>query len=338
MSLPKLAVHGAIPDGDVDRAVPQALDVPAQVEQRDVRATYAQRLERRARTRRSCLCVGIDPAPESLGLLEGTPLGTRTLQGAAIERFCAFVTESARDRGAAVKFQLAWFELAGVAGMRALERAVAYARTADLLVVIDGKRGDVPHSADAYARAWIGVDAESGCGGDALTVNASLGADTLGAFTSVAHARHAQVYALVHTSNAGAPELQAASIVCSDAHRSEAGVTADSPPASAEPWWHRLARIVESAGAGAVVGATHVEVLAQARQLLPTAPLLVPGIGAQGGSFADLAPLATSAAPPTLVSASRSLLPTETQGSAAFRAMVSARIDQLADSTALLLA
>lgn len=289
---------------------------------------YAGRLAARARSVRSCLCVGIDPTPDAIQLLDTRSPGSRQLRAGAIERFCGFVTEAARDRGLAVKLQVAWFELAGPAGMRALARSVEYARTAGLPVILDAKRGDVPHSADAYARAWLGRDAESGCGGDAMTVNVSLGADVLSAFTEVARARKAQVYALVHTSNPGAAGLQGVSVRAPGAAGRAAGE--DAP---AEAWWHLVARMVEAAGAGAVVGATQPGVLAQARRLMPTTPLLVPGVGAQGGSIDQLSALAAASAPPTLVSVSRGLLPPDARSGADFRNHVAASAAKLADAT-----
>jgi orotidine-5'-phosphate decarboxylase len=233
------------------------------------------------------------------------------------------VIEAVRDDVAAIKLQLAWFETAGAPGLRALERVLAFARRAGMLVVIDGKRGDVPHSAAAYADAWLGELAESGVGGDAMTINAAIGPDALAAMVEVAAARHCALYALLHTSNPGAASLQAA------------------PLADGRPWWHLLATQLAEADAavgggvvGAVIGATQPDALRQARELLPMAPLLVPGLGAQGGAVADLAPLATPDAPATLVNASRSLLPNEALDTVAFRAAITANVRSFATSLA----
>lgn len=238
-----------------------------------------------------------------------------------MERFAGMVIEAVRDEAAAVKLQLAWFETAGAPGMRALERVLAFARRADMLVVIDGKRGDVPHSARAYADAWLGERAESGVGGDALTVNAAIGADALAVMAEVAAERGCALYALLHTSNPGASEVQAAVL------------------ADGRPWWHLVAAQLAAADAaagggvvGAVLGATHADVLRQARALLPNAPLLVPGIGAQGGDVADLSLLTSDGAPTTLVNSSRSLLPSSPLDTAGFRAVVSARLHAFAES------
>jgi orotidine-5'-phosphate decarboxylase len=303
---------------DEDALVAHASLPPADVQARERGTTYARRLAERAERRRSTLCAGIDPTPETLRLLSDDALDSRATHAAAIERFASFLIESVRDHAVAVKPQLAWFELAGWQGMRALERTVAYARTAGLLVLLDAKRGDVPHSAAGYAQAWLGADAGSGAGGDALTVHGSVGGDALAAMAEVAHARGCQVYSLVHTSNPGAVPLQGAQL------------------ADGRAWWELLAADVEAAGAGAVVGATHPEVLHQARAAMPNAPLLLPGIGAQGASVDDISELAPGDAPPPLVAASRALLPAEPCTIGAFRQHVSHQAEQLAAATRVL--
>lgn len=278
------------------------------------RSTYVERLARLASNEPLALCAGIDPSPAAIDLVGpaarpgGSTAWTRTTRAALVERFCGLLVEAVRDHAVAVKPQLAWFESHGASGIRALERCVDYARRAGLLVVLDGKRGDVPHTAAAYADAWLGDDASSGIGGDALTVNASLGQDCLLAMAEVAAQRRCALYALLHTSNTGAPALQGV--------RLEGG----------SPWWHALASELASVDSrvgprvvGAVVGGTHPAVLREARALLPDAPLLVPGIGAQGGDPADLEGASHGHAPTTLVAIARSLLPVSAESSAAFR-------------------
>ena len=271
--------------------------------------SYQQRLERRCRQVNSVLCAGIDPSPESLALLADSG---SSISG-QLERFSGMIVESVRDVAAAVKFQVAWFELHGADGMRALERSMQYARRAGLIVVADAKRGDVPHSARAYAQAWLSAD--SVFAADALTVNAAIGSDALDALMEIASVSRTQTYVLVHTSNPGAASLQ--------------GALLD----SGKPWWITLAQMVESAGAGAVVGATHPHVFQQARSQMPTAPLLIPGIGAQGGSIDDLIPLATDDSAPVLVAVSRSLLPDHPCQTGEFREVISGRAADLATQT-----
>ena len=309
-----------------DPAMDLAIDIP----DRARRATYAQRLTRRAGDAPRAACVGVDPSPASLALLAGIPVGARgragrTTRAGAIERFAGLVIESARDHAAAIKPQAAWYEAAGAPGIRALERTIEFARTAGLLVVLDAKRGDVPHTAAAYADAWLGDEAANGMGVDALTVNAAVGTDSLDAMARIAADRHCALYALLHTSNPGAATLQSAQL------------------ADGRPWWELLAGELAAADVrvgggvvGAVVGATRPDLLARARMLLPNAPLLVPGIGAQGGSVDGLAGLDVPEldVPPSLIVAARSLLPSEPLDTLAFRHAVTTASRALARAVA----
>jgi orotidine-5'-phosphate decarboxylase len=274
--------------------------------------SYLERLSTLVRARKSHLCVGIDPSPETLHRIVGTPATDRADLALQMQRFGLMLVQACRDRAVAVKPQSAWFELAGTEGMAALQDVCAAARDAGLLVVLDAKRGDVPHTMTGYARAYLGASAESGICADALTVNVSIGADALEAAMEVAGEREAYCYALAHTSNTGAAALQEL--------RLESG----------GQWWHSLATQIEACGAGAVVGVTYPEALAEAQRLMPSAGLLIPGIGAQGGTPDALRPLAGSEVPP-LVAAARSVLPTSPHGDA--EAWISA-IGELVDQHA----
>ncbi len=303
-----------------------AMELAIEVPERTRRASFAQRLARRAKDAPLAACVGIDPSPDALALLHGIDIGVRgragrTTRAGAIERFAGLVIESARDHAVAIKPQIAWYEAAGAPGIRALERTIEFARTAGVLVVLDAKRGDVPHTAEAYADAWLGDDAANGMGVDALTVNASVGLDSLEEMARIAADRHTALYALLHTSNPGAAHLQAAQLL------------------DGRPWWellaNELAAVDDRVGGGvvgAVVGATRPELLARARTLLPNQPLLLPGIGAQGGSVDDLGALADSGstAPTSLIVAARSLLPPAACDTPAFRHAVSTAAAALA--------
>lgn len=304
------------------------MDDAIEVPQRTRRASFVERVARRAGDAPLALCVGIDPAPAALALLEGIPVGVpgrtgRITRAGAIERLAGLLVESARDHAVAVKPQVAWFEAAGVPGMRALERTIEFARTAGVLVVLDAKRGDVPHTAAAYADAWLGDLAGGGAGVDALTINASIGGDSVEAMAAIAAERNTALYALLLTSNDGAATLQAA------------------PLAGGDPWWQllaaELARVDDAVGGGvvgAVVGATRPELLGALRTAMPNAPLLVPGVGAQGGSASELDGLVVQGAPTSLVAVSRSLLPGEPCGTQAFRNAVTTAAQELAGTLA----
>lgn len=180
----------------------------------------------------------------------------------------------------AIKPQLACFERLGAPGWAALESVCEAAREAGLLVVADGKRGDVPVTAAAYAQALVGETPTpwgpvAGLGADAFTANPLLGLDALEPLVAAAEATGAGVFVLVRTSNPGAADLQ-------------------DVPAPSLPLHERLAELVDGlsdrlmgeaglSGMGAVVGATEPEHLARLRELMPRSILLVPGVGAQGG-------------------------------------------------------
>ena len=179
-----------------------------------------------------------------------------------------------------MKPQLACFERLGAPGWFALEEVCATAQEAGLLVVADGKRGDVPVTAAAYAQALVGETptpwgAVPGLGADAFTANPLLGRDALEPLVEAAAAAGAGVFALVRTSNPGAADLQ-------------------DLPAPEAPLHERLAGIVDQlserllgesglSGMGAVVGATEPRHFARMRELMPRAIFLIPGVGAQGG-------------------------------------------------------
>ena len=162
---------------------------------------------------------------------------------------------------AAVKLQLACFERLGAPGWAALAEVCEAGREAGLLVIADGKRGDVPHTAAAYAQALVGETPTPfgevrGLGADAATLNPLLGRDALEPLVTAARARGAGSFVLVRTSNAGAAEIQ------------------DEAPGGAPPLRARLARLVDLLGAdgvgdcgladvGAVVAATEPTLLAE---------------------------------------------------------------------------
>jgi orotidine-5'-phosphate decarboxylase len=202
----------------------------------------------------------------------------------------------------AVKLQLACFERLGAPGWAALNRTADAARESGLLVIADGKRGDVPVTAAAYAQALVGETptpwgAVAGLGADAFTANPLLGRDALEPLVDAAAAAGAGVFALVRTSNPGAADLQ-------------------DLPAPEAPLHERLAAMVEEfaprlggssglSGMGAVVGATEPRHIARLRELMPRAVFLIPGVGAQGGRAGDLGAAFSAGRASALVAASR---------------------------------
>ena len=200
------------------------------------------------------------------------------------ETFCREIVDAVAEHAVAVKPQSAFFEARGWEGVRAFERVCAYARDAGLLVIADVKRGDIGSTAQAY------VDAVRPHA-DAATVNPYLGGDSVQPFLDACRDGFG-IFVLVKTSNPGSGDVQ------------------DARLADGRRVWELVADHVarwgrEAPSVGAVVGATYPEELAQARALLPQAPFLLPGVGAQGGTVADCGPAFTG---PALVSASRAVI------------------------------
>ncbi len=206
----------------------------------------------------------------------------------------------------AVKPQLACFERLGAPGWAALADVVSSARDHGLLVIADGKRGDIDVSAAAYAQAFFGTPSSPfgplpGLGVDALTVNPLLGRDSLAPFVERARAAGAGLFVLVRTSNPGAGDVQDLAL--------QGGASVSD----------RLAEMVAELGRegmgeaglsdiGAVVGATVPDRLAALRELMPHTIFLLPGLGAQGGRPEDLKDAFAPGPAGGLVSSSRGIV------------------------------
>jgi orotidine-5'-phosphate decarboxylase len=258
--------------------------------------------------RRSQVCLGLDPDPAKVSAedLEPTVEGTPAEVAArAVAAGCRALIERAGPACVAVKPQLACFERLGAPGWAALADACAAAREAGLLVVADGKRGDVPITAEAYGQALVGETptpwgAVPGLGADAFTANPLLGLDALDPLISAAESAGAGLFALVRTSNPGAADLE-------------------DLQAPDRPLYERIAELLERrserllgetsglSGLGAVVGATEPEHVARLRELMPRAVFLMPGVGAQGGRPELLGAAFAPGPAAALVPASRSI-------------------------------
>lgn len=239
-------------------------------------------------------CVGIDP------VLERLPIPIRTGPGSDVEHvrtFCLGVLDAVAGIVPVVKPQSACFERFGSAGVGVLEDVIDKARELGLVVVLDIKRGDIGSTAAHYAAAAISM------GAHAVTVNAYMGESAVRPFIEAGLG----VYVLVRTSNPDSDYLQS--------QRLEAGSTVA----------ERMADFVaglgaESAGSsgvssvGAVVGATKSAADGAAlRERMPDTPILVPGVGAQGGTIDEVRTLVRAGVPNTgglgvLINAGRSVL------------------------------
>lgn len=270
--------------------------------------SFAARLDAIVRERSSQIVLGLDPDPARLwpaadaGSSAGSPAD---LAAAAVAAHCRSVIDAAGPACVAVKPQLACFERLGAAGWAALAAIATYAHERGLLVLADGKRGDIDVSAAAYAQALAGetptpFGTVPGLGADAFTVNPYMGRDTLTVVRDGAAAAGAGIFVLVRTSNPGAADVE------------------DLVLAGGETVWEQVARMVDGLGGqsqsqglgdvGAVVGATRPEHIARLRELMPRSVFLLPGVGAQGGRVEDLAPAFAPGPAGGLVTASRSIV------------------------------
>lgn len=227
---------------------------------------------RAAMDARGPLCAGIDPHAGLLGSwgLSDDVDGLRT--------FALRAAEALGPVAAAIKPQSAFFERFGSAGIAVLEETVAICREAGALVVLDVKRGDIGSTAQAYADAYL--DQSSPLAVDAITASPFLGFGSLDPMIETARRHDAGVFVLALTSNPEGPEYQHA--VKTDGRAVAASVLDSLRLANSE---------AGSPGAlgsfGAVVGAT-IDPGAVAVDLNISGPLLVPGIGAQGGTAEDV--------------------------------------------------
>ena len=209
-------------------------------------------------SRRGPLCLGIDPHPELLRAW-GLPVSPEGLAA-----FCDTCVEAYADF-AIVKPQVAFFEAYGAAGYAVLERTMARLREAGVLVLADAKRGDIGSTMAAYAAAWTG---QSPLAADAVTASPYLGFGSLQPLLDSAAAHGRGVFVLAATSNPEGASVQRAQ---SDG-RPVAQVMVDEAAAAN--------RTLGAGTVGVVVGATLTEV-PHVGEL--GGPVLVPGVGFQGG-------------------------------------------------------
>lgn len=212
------------------------------------------------------------------------------------------------DECVGVKLQLACFERLGASGHTALAETVAAAKRAGLLVIADGKRGDVPVTAAVYAQALFGTTPSpfgeiAGLGADAATVNPLLGEDSVEPLVAAAEARGAGVFLLVRTSNPGAADIEDLTVEGASGQS-----VSDHLAAMAGRIGERHLGASGLSSIGAVVGATEPAHIERLRKAMPHAVLLIPGVGAQGGRVEDLAAAFTAGRASALVTVSRALV------------------------------
>ena len=243
--------------------------------------SFTHTLRQRWQAADSMLCVGLDPDPARIPAHLGT--GPE-----AIDRFCRDIIAATADTVCAFKPQIAYFAAQGAEEVLAGLIAHIHAKHPGIPVILDAKRGDIGSTARQY-----GVEAFDRFKADALTLSPFMGFDSIEPYFEWAGRG---LILLCRTSNPGGNDLQALSVLPAgnatgtppgaQSPRQSASDTASGP--QPEKLYEHLARLAAgpwnvNGELGLVVGATFPDELARVRALAPRLPLLVPGVGAQGG-------------------------------------------------------
>ncbi|MDK8500061.1 orotidine-5'-phosphate decarboxylase [Corynebacterium pseudodiphtheriticum] len=251
---------------------------------RDNSVSFGERLRERA-AERGRLCVGIDP---HAGLLQDWGLANDI---AGLREFSRRCVDAFADTACVVKPQVAFYERFGSAGYAVLEETLAALRDAGALVIADAKRGDIGSTMEGYASAWL--DPDSPLHADAVTVAPYLGLGALKPAIAAAEQNGAGVFVLAATSNPEAVELQSFQ---------QAGV---SLAQHVVDYCRDFNQNRNAAVLGIVVGATVSSPLDLGGF---NGPILMPGVGAQGGTVADIARITADATEWSFPNVSRSVL------------------------------
>ena len=227
-------------------------------------------------------CVGLDTLFDYLpdNMREGV-----TNFEQASERIFEFnkkLVDTVRDIVPSVKVQIAYYEMYGVAGMKAYEETLKYAAEKDLVVIADAKRNDIGSTASCYAKTFLGETEVNGnkfkpFPSDYVTVNGYLGTDGIAPFVEQCEKNDKGIFVLVKTSNPSSGELQ--NLVLENGkpvYEYMGGLV--------EKWGESTIGKYGYSAVGAVVGATHPTEAKRLREVLPHTFFLIPGYGAQGGN------------------------------------------------------
>ena len=231
----------------------------------------------------------------------------KTLEGAsdALLRFNKALIDAVYDIVPAVKPQAAYYEMYGWQGVRTLTETISYAHSKGMFVIVDGKRGDIGSTMEAYADGWLGTTEVEGnlftpFGGDALTVNGYLGSDGIEPLIKVCQNQGKGIFVLAKTSNPSSGELQDEKINDKTVYETMASLC--------DKWGEPLQGKYGYNGVGVVVGATFPEQLIELRRKFPRLFFLIPGYGAQGGNGSSIAGAFDENGMGAIVNASRSMM------------------------------
>ena len=238
---------------------------------------FVEKLAQASQKNHSLLCVGLDPdpalMPDGIGILE----------------FNKAIIDATADLVYAYKPNIAFYEAAGNTGLEALKRTRDYIPE-NIPVIVDAKRGDIGNTARAYARSLFDL-----YNFDAATVSPYLGLDSLEPFIQY---RDRGILVLCRTSNAGAVDFQSLSCKTDGGHKMLFEIVAEKVNE-----WNKHGNL------GLVVGATYPEELKLIRERYPEMPLLIPGVGAQGGELEQVVRYGVDAGRrKTIINSSRQIL------------------------------
>jgi orotidine-5'-phosphate decarboxylase len=220
----------------------------------EVKMNFIQKLQNITRKNKSLVCVGLDPDPKLMP------------ENVGVYEFNKAIIEATSDLICAYKPNLAFYEAMGHEGMEALKSTLSCIPS-DVLIIGDAKRGDIGNTARAYAKALFEV-----LGVDAATLSPYLGFDSIEPFLQY---KDKGSIILCRTSNTGAADFQSLMCETSGGLKPLFRIVADKASE-----WNTAGNI------GLVVGATYPEELKIIRQEHPDLPILIPGVGAQGGDVA----------------------------------------------------
>lgn len=251
-----------------------------------VRRSFAERLSARQAATNSLVCIGLDPDLQRLP----SHLTREKNAAQAVIAFNRAIIEATADTAAAYKLNLAFFETLGSENWSVLQ-ATLDAIPEPVPVIADGKRGDIGNSARFYAHTCFDL-----LGFDACTVSGYMGKDSVAPFLE--HPGRG-VFLLARTSNPGGSDFQA--IECQGSPLYEHVVRTALA-------WDKPENDRAKGSLGFVAGASDTEALRRIRALAPDAPLLIPGVGAQGGNSNEVLRAMRGGSGPVLVNSSRAIL------------------------------
>ncbi len=236
------------------------------------------------------------------------PDGIQSFEDAAeaVYQYNVRLVDALCDIVPAVKVQVAYYEMYGVAGMAAFEKTMAYAKEKGMIVMADVKRNDIGATASCYANAYVGQTAMpygqvKPFSSDIATINPYLGVDGIKPFTDACAANGTGVFALVKTSNPSSGQLQ-------DMKYEDGRTLYEAVADLVEEWGEGTRGETGYSAIGAVVGATYPQQGAALRARMPHTFFLVPGYGAQGATGKDIAGCFDMNGNGAIVNASRSIL------------------------------